>query len=46
MTEKSNIQYNEGISSQPVTNHPYEELPDPSEFLIPEQPIKRYNKPK
>ena len=42
---QSDITYNKGISSRPVTNHPYEELPDPSE-MIKEEPVKRYNKPK
>jgi hypothetical protein len=29
-----------------VTNHPYEELPDPSSQILNEKPVKRYQLPK
>ena len=35
--DKGAIQYQEGISSKPVTQHQYEELPDPTKAQEPPQ---------
>ena len=35
--DKEAIQYQEGVSSKPVTQHQYEELPDPTKAEEPAQ---------